>query len=408
MFIPLGTERAADTRPIVTVTLIAVNVAIFAAMVSSAGAHGGTLQEGAEGILGRYAFVSVHDSQWWRWITYAFLHDPSSWLHIGGNMLFLWVFGPTVEEKLGHFGFSVLYLLGAAVAAWSHSLNSPAPLIGASGAIAAIGGAFIVLAPLAPFRVLVFFFFVGVYTVPAYWVIGFALARDFIGLGRASQVSNAAHVGGYSLGIASTLLLLATGVLKREKRWDLISIFQHRQRLQAFKAASAINQEREKRILAANEGKAKGKLFGKSEPVNPDAEAIAKARANVSSELAKHDLPAARTAYKELLAKFPSGGTAIILSRQNQLAIGNALFQSQDYSAALPAYRHFLVMYPKDQQAAHVRLMIGLIRTRYDKEPVEARKEIEAALPNLTDPDEASLAKTLLEELGPAPKPPST
>lgn len=407
MIIPLGTERASNARPVVTAILIAMNVTVFAVMISLANSRAASLDEGAREILQQYEFLGVQHSQWWRWITYAFLHSPSDWFHIAGNMLFLWVFGPTVEEKMGHIGFSVLYLLGAVVSAWSHSLASPFPLIGASGAIAALGGAFIVLAPLAPFRVLVLFFYAGVYTVPAYWVIGFALARDFIGLGMPSSVSNAGHLGGYGLGIASTLLLLATGVLKREKRYDLLSIFLHRQRLQAFKAASAINQEREKRILANNDPKSKGKLFGKGEPSNPDAEAIAVARASVSTELSKHDLIAACSAYKDMLARFPAGGTAIILSRQNQLAIGNALFQAQEYSAALPAYRHFIVMYPRDQQAAHVRLMIGLIRTRYDKEPVEARKEIAAALPSLTDPDEASLARTLLEELGPAPQPPA-
>jgi membrane associated rhomboid family serine protease len=406
VIIPLGTERGFHSRPIATVTLIALNVAAFAALIASAGAHGGPLGDGSEGVLGRFSFMGIHGPDWWRWITYAFLHSPTDWLHIGGNMLFLWVFGPTVEEKLGHVGFSVLYLLGAVVSAWSHSLVSPAALIGASGAIAAIGGAFIVLAPLAPFRVLVFFLVVGVYTIPAYWVIGFALARDFIGLGTPSGVSNAAHLGGYALGISSTLLLLATGVLKREQRWDIISIFQHRRRLQAFKAASAINQEREQRVLAPTNSKPGSRARAKPESASPDSESIAMARANVSAELARHNLPAAMVAYKDMLAKFSKGGTSIILSRQNQLILANALFQSGDAATALPAYRHFLVQYPRDPEAAHVHLMLALIRTRYVPEVGEARREVDIALATLTDPDDVALANQLLHELGPAPRPP--
>ena len=81
-------------------------------------------------------------------------------------------------------------------------------------------------------------------------------------------------------------------------------------------------------------------------------------------------------------------------------------FQSGDAATALPAYRHFLVQYPRDPEAAHVHLMLALIRTRYVPEAGEARREIEIALATLTDPDDAALANQLLHELGPAPRPP--
>lgn len=400
VIIPLGTERPSTRRPIVTLALIGLNMAAFVAFVGFAKSQATSIEEGAEGVVARFAYESGKAGEWWRLITCTFLHSPTDWLHIAGNMLFLWVFGPSVEGRLGRVGFSVLYVLGAVGASLSHGMVSSAPVIGASGAVAAVSGAFIILYPRVPFRILLFFFLVGVYTIPAYWFILAAIARDFLGMAGASGVSHAAHLGGYAVGMVGMALLLATGVLKREPQYDLISIFKHKQRLREFRAANELNSEREKRVKA-NGTAEKNAAKAKPELSSADSDAIAKARAAVSSELSKHDLPAAIGAYKALLTAFPKGGTAIILSRQNQLAIANALFEAGEHATALPAYRHFLVMYAKDPQAAHVRLMIGLIRTRYVPEAGEARREIEAAMADLADEGDVALARQLLGELGP-------
>lgn len=390
VIIPLGTERRPARAPTATVVLIAVNVAVFTAMIATAQASGAaSLDEGSDGVLTRFAWDSAKPGEWWRYLTYAFLHSPTDWFHILGNMVFLWVFGPSVEGRLGRTGFSVLYLVGAAASAWAHSMATGAGLIGASGAVSTVAGAFLVLYPRVPFRILLFPFF-GIYVIPAYWFIVFNVAFDFIGLKSSTNVSHSAHLGGYVVGIVASTLLLATGVLKREPQYDLVSIFKHKKRLTEFRAATAINREREEKVLRK----------GKAEQLSPESESIAIARAEVSTNLSKHDLVAAAAAYKDMLARFPKGGTAVILSKQNQLAVGNALFQQGDAAMALPAYRHFLVQYAKDPQAAHVRLMIGLIRTRYVPEFEEAKREIEAALPGLTEDEDKAMAKELLEEIG--------
>jgi len=407
VIIPLGTERPSTRLPIVTLALIGLNVAAFIAFVGFARSQATDIEDGAQGVVARFAYESGKAGEWWRLITCTFLHSPTDWLHIAGNMLFLWVFGPSVEGRLGRIGFSVLYLLGAVGASFAHGMVSSAPVIGASGAVAAVSGAFIILYPRVPFRILLFFFMVGVYTIPAYWFILAAIARDFLGMAGASGVSHAAHLGGYAVGMVGMTLLLATGVLKREPQYDLISIFKHKQRLREFRAANELNSEREKKVKASGtKTSAKSSAKAGPEPSSADSDAIAKARAAVSSELSRHDLPAAIGAYKALLSAFPAGGTAIILSRQNQLAIANALFEAGEHATALPAYRHFLVLYAKDKQAAHVRLIIGLIRTRYVPEAVEAQREIEAAMPDLHDPEDAALARQLLSELGQSPATP--
>ena len=81
----------------------------------------------------------------WQFITYAFLH--SGLLHIFGNMFFLYIFGNNVNDKLGHFGYLCFYLAGAVFSAVGHTLVSSNPVMGASGAVAAVTGAYLVLFP---------------------------------------------------------------------------------------------------------------------------------------------------------------------------------------------------------------------------------------------------------------------
>ena len=107
-------------------------------------------------------------------LTSAFLHD--GWIHFAGNMLYLWIFGDNVEDSLGHAGFAMFYLAAAAISAGAHAAfnpSSPAPLIGASGAIAAILGAYFVLYPRSQVLTAVFLIlYLDVIEVPAVIFLG--------------------------------------------------------------------------------------------------------------------------------------------------------------------------------------------------------------------------------------------
>jgi len=146
-------------------------------------------------------------------VSYAFLHGD--FWHLGGNMLFLWVFGDNVEDALGHVKFFVFYILCAIAGALAHGLMDPAsaaPLIGASGAVAGIVGAYLLLHP----KVRVWVLVLGRVPLPLpawipllFWV-GFQFAMlAFLG---DDQVSLAAHVGGIIAGMALVLLLRRRGV----------------------------------------------------------------------------------------------------------------------------------------------------------------------------------------------------
>jgi membrane associated rhomboid family serine protease len=154
-------------------------------------------------------------------VTSMFLH--SGWVHLLGNMLFLWIFGNNVEDRLGAIPFALFYLFGGIAAALAQVVIDPRstiPLVGASGAIAAALGAYIVLFPGARILSLVFLgFFYQLLEVPALVVLGYwfvlQLVSGFGALGAETAqggVAFFAHIGGFVLGVVVGLVLRVTGV----------------------------------------------------------------------------------------------------------------------------------------------------------------------------------------------------
>ena len=135
-------------------------------------------------------------------------------LHIGGNMLFFWVFGNNIEDHMGHVGFALFYLVGGIVASLGHVLadpNSTVPVVGASGAIAAVMGAYLVLYPKARVHSLILFPpFVFFRSVAAWILLGIWFVTQFF-VGTNSGVAWVAHVAGFVFGVIVGLILRAAG-----------------------------------------------------------------------------------------------------------------------------------------------------------------------------------------------------
>jgi membrane associated rhomboid family serine protease len=147
------------------------------------------------------------------YLTYAFLHADI--FHLGGNMLFLWVFGDNVEDAFGHVKFLIFYLLCAAAGAYLHSIilaDSQAPLIGASGAVAGVVSAYLILHPRVKLWVLVLMRIP--LRIPAWIPLLLWVVMQFMMLFVASQdaISWPAHVGGIIAGAILVLLLRRRGV----------------------------------------------------------------------------------------------------------------------------------------------------------------------------------------------------
>jgi membrane associated rhomboid family serine protease len=159
------------------------------------------------------------------WLSPAVLHLFSSmflhggWLHLLGNMLYLWIFANRLEDGIGHVPFLALYLVGGIAAGVGHALVDPAsdvPVIGASGAISAVLGAYLVLYPRARIQSLVFLgFFYQLIAVPSVLVLGFWFVLQLIDGVAALQAADAAtggvavwaHIGGFVVGMAMALPL---------------------------------------------------------------------------------------------------------------------------------------------------------------------------------------------------------
>jgi membrane associated rhomboid family serine protease len=392
VFIPLSVDRPLSRPTLVNHVLIALNVLIHlgvAAMVlpGFATADGREIDpsfvEPLQGVVQRFGvsreavFGASHEL--WRFISYAFLHAGS--MHLLGNMLVLWVFGPSVEDRLGRVGYCIFYFAGAIAAGVAHVLSDTVPAIGASGAVAAVSGAFIVLFPRTHVKVFVMFFFIGVYEFPVLWFIGAAIAMDiYSGSFGSSDVAHAAHLGGYALGILLAAFLLLTKILPREPQYDLIAIFKHRQRRSELQ-----------RAVREAEAASKVRMPG---AVMLDGATIS-LRADLSRAAEARDWPAAARACDALNAS--QIGLACV-DRRVLKDLGGALFASgQDASAAL-AFAALIKHYPQDPEVPNVSVLLGVLLVRRLGRPAEAIAPLKSALPKLSDPDERALAADLLEQ----------
>jgi membrane associated rhomboid family serine protease len=226
--IPLRDKNPTRRTPIVTIGLIVACFAAFGLELSITASGGDAALErffeqwGAVPARITAAFESgdYFSGATLGMVTSMFLHG--GWLHILGNMLYLWIFGNNVEDRLGRLPFLVFYLVGGITAALTQVVIDPqstVPLVGASGAIAAALGVYIVLFPGARILSLVFLgFFYQLLEVPAVILLGFWFVLQLVSgvgsLGGGSAdggVAFFAHIGGFVLGVVVGVLLRVVG-----------------------------------------------------------------------------------------------------------------------------------------------------------------------------------------------------
>ncbi len=198
--IPLGDVSRRPVRiPVVTAFIIVLNLCVFLMELT-----------GGDAFVDRWSAVPVlilSGHQWITLFTSMFMHG--SWMHIIGNMIFLWAFGPQIEDAMGRARYLFFYLAGGLVAMLAQILASPhstVPNLGASGAIAAVMGAFIVTFPRDRIRsVLFIFIFFRITFIPAALLIGFWFLTQLFNAGQVANVQTGgvaylAHVGGFIFG----------------------------------------------------------------------------------------------------------------------------------------------------------------------------------------------------------------
>jgi membrane associated rhomboid family serine protease len=222
---PLYDENPTRITPYLTYGLIGMNILVFIHEVSLANAQ-------LAQFFQMYAVVpreltTNFAGEWTTLFTSQFLHG--GWWHLISNMLFLWVFGNNIEERLGHFKYLVFYLACGALAAlcqWFIGMNSGIPSLGASGAISGVLGAYLIGFPQARVMTLVFLgFFVTTIRVPAMILIGLFVIQNLIsGFASLQTAANMsvetggvaywAHIGGFGFGI---ILAPLFGLFRRDE-----------------------------------------------------------------------------------------------------------------------------------------------------------------------------------------------
>lgn len=205
--LPIGDDNSGRRNaPLVTYALIALNVLFFFVELS-----------GGDAFIGKWAFVPSRflanpSADFLTLFTSMFMH--AGWVHLGGNMLYLWIFGDNVEDRFGPVMFTIFYLLcglAATFAQLAFSAGSNVPNLGASGAIAGVLGAYIVMFPQGRVKVLVG---QSVSQVPALIVLGgWIVLQFFSGIGSIANTADTggvaymAHIGGFIAGIVLAFLL---------------------------------------------------------------------------------------------------------------------------------------------------------------------------------------------------------
>ncbi|MFO0962988.1 MAG: rhomboid family intramembrane serine protease [Phycisphaerales bacterium] len=354
MVLPVGTDQYARRTPYATMALVAANVACYLAMLSVRAARG---DEALEGLLDNLALVPG-SFRLWQLITYQFLHDPGSLMHLLGNMFFLWTFGAAVESRMGRWRFLAFYLAGGIAAGLAQLWLSDAAVIGASGAVAAVTGAFIVLFPRA--RVVVFML-MALVPMPAMLLVGLYFLLDLLGAFgfRGDAIAFLAHLGGTVFGFAVAWAMLATGAIKRN---DLDLPYLARQ------------WRRRAQMRASLERGTGGPWMPVQ--VAPEVRAPRGAEPPLAGP-SESDLRAAKSLREQ----------------------ANTAYQAGDFGRALERYELSLLRQPEGADADQARLMIAVICVRRLPDRARAVKTLDAIRGALA-PELQALAQALRQEAG--------
>ncbi len=228
--IPLRDENPSSTTPVVTRALIVLNVAVFAyELLLGPGLRLFTSEFAliparvAYGIEGRTALLPALGT----FVSSMFMHG--GWLHLIGNMWFLWIFGDNVEDRLGHGGYLAFYLGAGLASGMLHTIlqmDSVVPTVGASGAIAGVLGAYMVMFPRARIITLVpIVFFVQVIPIAAMFYLGFWFILQLmsgalsLAYGAAGGVAWWGHIGGFAWGLLMGVVGRARGPRRPAWTW---------------------------------------------------------------------------------------------------------------------------------------------------------------------------------------------
>lgn len=380
MFLPIATDTSVRRTPWVNYGLIGLNVFIFLVQQLFGGGAG---RETAVAAVISQGVLQGDEPRLFQFFTYQFLH--ADLFHLGGNMLFLWLFGSAVNAKMGHVPYLLFYLAGGQAAAIGFLINHDNPMIGASGAIAAVTTAYLALFPRSRITVLYWWFFIGTFELPSMIMIVFKmiiwdniLAPRFGG--GLSNVAFDAHLAGYAFGLASICLLLLIGALPRDQ-FDIVALWKRWFQRQTARGA-----------LADPQAQARAQFGRVARPVSFDdmrvsvsepneSDPATELRRKITQTIDQGNREEAARLYEKLLEMDPRQ----VLGRTQQMDVANQLYSGQRFPQAAAAYEKFLSTYPSSPEAPHIELLLGIIYARDLHQYEVAEEHLKHALDGITD-----------------------
>ncbi len=393
LIIPIKTDSPVRRRPYVNQALIAANILIYL-VTDVFGSLGGN-HFGAE--LKSGFLLYPDDLSVSQFFTYQFLHGDIE--HILGNMLFLWVFGNSVNSKMGNVAYLLFYLAAGVFAGLGFAMTSQHPCLGASGAIAGVTTAFLVLFPRSEVTTFYWIWFsIGTWHLRALLLIGLKiilwdniLAPGF-NAGAFVGVAVSAHIAGYIFGFVVCMFLLLIRALPRDQ-FDILALFKRFHQRHQLKAA-----------FADPNARARATYGSVARPVSPDtgrpieaepsvAETeILRIRAEIAKSVAEGDYTGATERYEQLLLRDPDQ----CLPRRNMLTVANQFMTMGRYPQAAAAYEKHLKAYPKDGDILQIKFLLGIIYAKYLRQYESAEQFLRESAERLTDPAQQQQASDWL------------
>jgi membrane associated rhomboid family serine protease len=385
MFIPIRTDSPLRVTPYMNWAIILLNIAAFVAQ-STIPSFETTLK------------LYPKDPAVLAFFGYQFLH--ANVMHLVGNMLFLYIFGNNVNDKIGQIGYLAFYLAGGVIAGVGYCLmeSGPIPIIGASGAVAAVTGAYLVLLPYSTVTVFYMLFFIGTLELPGFvFVLAFFLL-DLLGFSdHSSGVAHAAHLAGTAFGFLTCMLLLSVHLLPRDQ-FDVLALI------------SRWNKRRQYRDMVSrgynpfDYGGRGGAPVHIQQVMDPRLAEVMDLRTGIAEAHARHDIATAA----EKFLRLRQLDAEQILPRQQQFDVANHLAGDRRFAEAADAYEAFLRAYPKFEQVEQVELMLGLIYARYLSQYASARDHLRKAIARLHGDRELEMANAELARIEPMLNAPAT
>lgn len=374
ILIPLRTDTPVRCRPTANYVLIAANVLIFLLTYDFNPPRPSPLSgvmPVARGPLRSFLapyrlMLDGADPEVYQLFTYQFLHD--GWQHLLGNLLFLWVFGNSINGKMGQALYVLFYLSCGVFAGTAYMAVNDASMLGASGAIAGVTTAFLVLFPRSRTSFFYWFFVIGYFELPSMLLIvakvivyDNLIAPMFSG---AEGVAYSAHIAGYTAGAVITMILLLFRVIPRDQ-FDLIALWKRAYQRRAFARAVADDPMADVRAqygqMSREDLESDLETAPESPPTDARLDAQTEIRGQISDAYGAGDLSTTAQGYLRLL----SVDSALVLPRQQQLDVANYFVGEKQYAQAAEAYEKYLARYPGGEQQQRVRLMLGVIYAKH-------------------------------------------